>query len=143
MRTPPPALATVPRVRWILAGLALVVLAACNSGTSSTAPTTTKQCLTISPAAKGTLELPVGGATTAPDDVRGARRWYYSSAQGATWVSGVDPDTGEADAPTLPLNAAARSSSDVGVAVASGAPAFGSASDTDPAAASSRDCAKP
>jgi hypothetical protein len=87
------------------------------------------------------LAIPVAGATRGPADVRGKTRWYYSTTAGATWISGVDPTTGNANAPTLPVNDKARTTSDVGVDVPAGAPAFGAANDFDPAAVQSRGCA--
>jgi hypothetical protein len=132
-------------MRTLVGALALVALAACGGAGSKTAPTTNPRasCVTISEAAKSTLAIPVTGATKAPADIRGGARWYYSTSSGATWVSGVDPATGEANSPTLPVNEKARQTSDVGIAVTPGAPAFGTASDVDPAAGESRRCAAP
>lgn len=127
----------------------LLATAACSSSktsspsaSSSTSSASSPGCLPVSTAAKDRLGVPATGATKAVSpDIRGKSQWYYSTADGATWISGIDPATGEADAPTLPLNDKARSTSDVGVDIPAGAPAFGGASDGDVGAVQSRTCA--
>ena len=84
----------------------------------------------------------ITGAAEAPPSPYGEQRprWYYSTANGATWVSQIPPD-GSTGGLTLPINDAARAASEVGVDVPQDAPAYDGIGDAFPAAAKSRDCA--
>lgn len=125
-------------LRLTLGATALVALIGLVVGNTLSRP----RCLDISSRARSRFDVPVTGATKASVDSRGQDRWYYSSADGATWLSGADPKTGEAHAPTVPMNSAARAASEIGVDARPSAPVFEGASDSDRAAERSRACAR-
>lgn len=67
--------------------------------------------------------------------------WFVSSPEGATWVTNFDPAISIGARLVLPLNAKARTKSDIGIDIEFGSPSYGGLDDNDPGATRSRDCA--
>jgi hypothetical protein len=127
--------------------------------TTTAAPTTTTtkpRATTTTPALpEGCLAVtgPVGdtigggeitGAAVAPPNPVGDQlpRWYYSTRDGATWVSDIPPDTDGAEGGlVLPINDKARAASEAGIDLDESAPIYDGIGDAYPAAAKSRECA--
>ena len=124
--------------RWC-AVVALVAGSACSGGSSGTSTPTTDAmpCLRVSDSSHASLSLRVDSATAA---VKGNVIWYVSTADGATWAFDTDPGVisgGHAAA----LNRAALASSPLGSANGIGGPYAHGATDADPGAVRSRQCA--
>lgn len=85
----------------------------------------------------------ITGAAEAPPNPYGDHqdRWYYSTADGATWVASIPPDNSDGGL-VLPINAKARAASEAGVDVPEDAPAFDGIGDAFPAADLSRTCTR-
>jgi hypothetical protein len=127
--------------------------------TTTTAPSTTAKptpTTTAAPALpEGCVAVtgPVGetigggeitGAAVAPPNPVGDQlpRWYYSTRDGATWVSDIPPDTDGAEGGlVLPINDKARAASEAGIDLDENAPIYDGIGDAYPAAAKSRECA--
>jgi hypothetical protein len=73
---------------------------------------------------------------------RNGKVWFVSTPNGATWVTNINPTGGDAAGLVLPLNSSARQASETGVDVPAGAPIYEGFTDSSPAAAASRACAK-
>jgi len=109
----------------------------------STTPPQQDGCVVVSTLVRDYFDgVEITGAAVAPESVDGSPRWYYSTPEGATWVSASTPD-GSEPGPTLPTNDQARAASELGAEVSTDAPDWNGASDNDPAAEASRECAKP
>ena len=70
-----------------------------------------------------------------------SRRWFVSTATGASWLTTQNPAK-DSSGLTLPLNPKARAASDIGVDARPGVPAYAGHTDGDAGAVASRACAK-
>lgn len=73
---------------------------------------------------------------------RNEQAWYVATADGALWVTNIQPDATDDGGLTLPMNQTARADSDVGADVAPGAPAYEGLKLSDPGAVSALSCAR-
>lgn len=115
--------------------------------TTTTAPKLPEGCVAVTGPVGDTIGegIVITGATEAPPNPYGDQqpRWYYSTADVATWVSDVPPDSdGSEGGLVLPINDTARSKSEAGADVDPNAQIYDGIGDAYPAAAKSRECAK-
>ena len=76
-------------------------------------------CLPVAQYLLDALGVPGAVAVRASDDVHlrpngSDTVWYVSDPQGATWATNLDPEAEDASGLTVPLNDAARATSDLG-----------------------------
>lgn len=135
---------------------ALILGLAIGSGSSSSDPATagpqaqpeavvkSEECLPVGEAFRRVLRAPATDAVRSADTFDTGRTvWYVAAEDGATWATTGDP-TAEDDSGglTLPLNWAARTSSDLGADASEDAPIFGEVSEDAEDALLARECAR-
>lgn len=124
---------TERRTWWMLV-LAGLISASCASNEEPKA----SGCLTVSQHLRDALNVDAAAAVRSDE----GDRWYVSTPAGATWITNINPEGPEQSGLTLPLNDAARAASELGTDARPGAPAYRGASDSDPRAVESRQCAE-
>jgi len=127
--------------RQLIEGAALILVAA----SCSKQKTAEARCLPLAPELAADLNIVEGAAwevRIAPTIgvANKGRVWFVSSKSGATWVSSQDP-TRDASGVVLPLNAKARTTSELGTDAKPGVPMYSGLDDSDPGAIESRRCA--
>ncbi|HYI62915.1 MAG TPA: hypothetical protein VEW93_14070 [Acidimicrobiales bacterium] len=131
---------------------ALVIVGCSDDDPSSDATTTTTsgeaasteplntECVPVAQDLRDSLGAEVTGAVEGPPAPGGPPRWYYSTSDGATWISASAPD-GSSPGFTYPVNDEARSASEVGADVEEDSPALQGVDGDGPQAERSRECA--
>lgn len=134
-----------------LAASTLLLIAGCSDDEPSSNRTTTastasteplsRECVPVDQALRDAIGAEITGAVEGPIAPGGPPRWYYSTADGATWISSVLPD-GSNRSFTWPLNDEAREASPIDPPTPENSPVFDGVDVDGPQAEASRECAR-